>query len=96
LAWVAVDRAVKSVEHFAVDGPVEHWRELRTAIHTDICRRGFDAEIGSFVQSYGSKELDASLLMLPLVGFLPATDPRMRGTIEAIERHLLSDGCGAR
>ncbi len=92
MAWVAFDRAVKAVEHLGLDGPLERWRQLRTALHEEICRRGFDPELGSFVQSYGSKELDASLLMLPLVGFLPACDPRMRGTIEAIERHLVTDG----
>ncbi len=92
MAWVAFDRAVKSVEQFGLNGPVERWRALRDTAHEEICRKGFDAQLGSFVQSYGSKELDASLLMVPLVGFLPATDPRVLGTVQAIERHLLRDG----
>jgi len=73
-------------------GPVERWRKLRREIHDEVCRRGYDAEVGAFVQYYGGKELDASLLMIPLVGFLPATDPRMRATIAAIERDLVVDG----
>jgi GH15 family glucan-1,4-alpha-glucosidase len=92
MAWVAFDRAVLTVEEQGLDGPVDRWRDVRDEIHREVCERGFDEELGSFVQSYGSKELDASLLLLPLVGFLPATDPRMRGTIEAVERELLQDG----
>jgi GH15 family glucan-1,4-alpha-glucosidase len=92
MAWVAFDRAVRSVEEQQLDGPVDDWRAMRDRIHAEVCERGFDAELGSFVQSYGSKELDASLLLLPLVGFLPAADPRVRGTIEAIERGLVEDG----
>ena len=92
MAWVAVDRLVKSAEQFGRDGPVERWRDLRRRIHADVCRNGFDASIGSFVQAYGATQLDASLLMLPLVGFLPADDPRIRGTVEAIERRLVVDG----
>jgi GH15 family glucan-1,4-alpha-glucosidase len=92
MAWVAFDRAVKSAEAFNLDGPLDRWREQRRKIHEDVCRRGFDPELGSFVRSYGSKELDASLLLLPTVGFLPPGDPRVRGTVEAIERELLSDG----
>jgi GH15 family glucan-1,4-alpha-glucosidase len=92
MAWVAVDRAVKAVEDFALKGPVELWRQLRDEIHAQVCREGFDGSLGSFVQSYGAKELDASLLMIPLVGFLPATDPRVRGTVDAIEKHLMRDG----
>ncbi len=92
MAWVAMDRAVKAVEEFGLQGPVERWRELRSVIHEQVCSQGFDPELGSFVQSYGSKELDASLLMIPLVGFLPASDPRVRGTVEAVERHLMRDG----
>jgi GH15 family glucan-1,4-alpha-glucosidase len=80
------------VEHFQVDGPVERWRLLRDTIHAQICRQGFDPHLHAFVQSYGSQELDASLLMMPLVGFLPASDPRVRGTVAAIERHLMRDG----
>src|SRR5262249_34961300 len=89
MAWVAMDRAVKAVETFGLQGPVDRWRELRDAVHGQICREGFNADLGAFVQSYGSTELDASLLLIPLVGFLPATDPRVRGTVEAIERHLM-------
>ena len=92
MAWVAFDRAVRSVETQDVDGPVEHWQELRDRIHAEVCEHGYDAELGSFTQSYGLKELDASLLLIPLVGFLPASDPRVRGTIEAVERELLWDG----
>jgi GH15 family glucan-1,4-alpha-glucosidase len=92
MAWVALDRAVRTVEDQGTTGPVDRWRALRDEIHREVCDRGFDSELGSFTQSYGSKELDASLLLLPLVGFLPATDPRIRGTIEAIERELVQDG----
>src|SRR5262249_28312899 len=92
MAWLAFDRAIKSVEAFRLPGPVDRWRELRQEIHDDICRSGFDAELGSFVRAYGAKELDASLLMLPVVGFLPADDPRMLGTVKAIEQRLVVDG----
>jgi GH15 family glucan-1,4-alpha-glucosidase len=92
MAWVAFDRAVRAVETQGVDGPVDRWRELRDRIHAEVCERGFDAELGSFVQSYESQELDASLLLIPLVGFLPAEDARVRGTIDAIERTLVRDG----
>ena len=92
MAWVGVDRAVKAVERFGLEGPVERWRGLRQCIHEQVCERGFNSELGSFVQSYGSKQLDASLLMIPLVGFLAPQDPRVKGTVEAIERHLLRDG----
>ncbi len=92
MAWVAFDRAVKSAEAFGLHGPVERWRAVRSRIHEQVCRNGFDAELGSFVQSYGSKQLDASLLLIPAVGFLPPTDARVRGTIEAVERHLVDDG----
>ena len=92
MAWVALDRIVKGAEQFGRDGPTERWRALRERIHADVCRHGFDPSIGSFVQAYGTTRLDASLLMLPLVGFLPATDPRIRGTVEAIERRLVVDG----
>ena len=92
MAWVAIDRMVKALERFGLQGPLDPWRALRRRMHDDICRNGFDPELGSFVQSYGSKQLDASLLMIPLVGFLPASDIRMRGTVEAIERRLLADG----
>jgi GH15 family glucan-1,4-alpha-glucosidase len=92
MAWVAFDRAIKSAETYKLPGPIDHWRTIRDAIHRDVCARGYDAELGSFVRSYGAKELDASLLLLPAIGFLPAEDPRVRGTVEAIERTLLVDG----
>lgn len=92
MAWVAFDRGVQAVERYGQTGPVERWREIRRAIHREVCERGFDAELGSFTQSYGSKELDASLLIIPLVGFLPAADPRMVGTVTAIEEKLYRDG----
>ncbi|HEY4882580.1 MAG TPA: glycoside hydrolase family 15 protein [Myxococcales bacterium] len=96
MAWVAFDRAVKGIEQFGLDGPLERWRAVRDRIHESVCREGFDAGVGAFVQSYGSKEIDSSLLMLPLVGFLPATDPRVLGTVRAIESSLLRDGFVAR
>ena len=92
MAWVAFDRGVQAVERFGRNGPVDQWRKARTAIHEEVCRRGFDIELNSFTQSYDSKRLDASLLMIPLVGFLPAQDPRMIGTVAAIERELVRDG----
>jgi GH15 family glucan-1,4-alpha-glucosidase len=91
MAWVAFDRGVQAVERFGRSGPVERWRKIRTAIHREVCEKGFDGELNSFTQSYGSKRLDASLLMIPLVGFLPADDPRMVGTVAAIERFLVRD-----
>jgi GH15 family glucan-1,4-alpha-glucosidase len=92
MAWVAFDRAIKSAESFNLPGPVEHWRKIRDHIHNDVCERGFDSELVSFVRAYGSKELDASLLLLPALGFLPPEDPRIRATVEAIERELVVDG----
>jgi GH15 family glucan-1,4-alpha-glucosidase len=92
MAWVAFDRCIRAVEQYGLAGPVDHWRELRDRIHQQVCARGFDAGLHSFVQSYGSRELDASLLLIPLVGFLPPTDARVRGTVEAIESQLMSDG----
>jgi GH15 family glucan-1,4-alpha-glucosidase len=92
MAWVAFDRAIKSAEEFGLEGPVDHWVRVRNGIHEEVCREGFDAELGSFVQFYGAKEVDASLLLIPAIGFLPASDPRVRGTVEAIERNLLVDG----
>jgi GH15 family glucan-1,4-alpha-glucosidase len=92
MAWVAFDRAVRSIETQGMDGPLEKWRSLRDTIHEEVCDRGFDEELGSFTQSYGSKELDASLLMIPLVGFLPPSDPRVQGTVEAVERGLVEHG----
>ncbi|GAC1606757.1 MAG: glycoside hydrolase family 15 protein [Myxococcales bacterium] len=99
MAWVAFDRAVKGIEQFGLVGPLARWRAVRERIHASVCARGFDAsvgELGSFVQSYGSREIDASLLLLPLVGFLPPEDPRIRGTVAAVERELLRDGFVAR
>lgn len=92
MAWVAVDRAVKAVERFGLDGPVERWRRIRDRMHADVCRHGFDADLNAFVQYYGAKDLDASLLMIPLVGFLPATDARVLGTVKAIQEKLMVDG----
>ena len=92
MAWVAFDRAVRAVEQFGLAGPVERWRQLRSEVHTEVCDLGFDRDQHTFVQSYGRTELDASLLMLPLVGFLPANDERIRGTVAAIERDLYIDG----
>jgi GH15 family glucan-1,4-alpha-glucosidase len=92
MAWVALDRAVKSAEHFHLEAPLEDWRRLRAHMHAQICAHGYDASRGAFVQAYGSQALDASLLMIPLVGFLPATDPRVQGTVAAIQRELCEDG----
>jgi GH15 family glucan-1,4-alpha-glucosidase len=92
MAWVAFDRAVRSIEEFGLKGPSVRWRKLRKTIHDQVCSQGFDAERNSFVQAYGSSALDASLLLIPMVGFLPPGDPRVRGTLAAIERDLLRDG----
>ncbi len=92
MAWVAFDRAIKTAETFDLDGPLDRWRAIRAQIHAAVCEHGFDRERGCFVQAFGSKQLDASLLMMPSTGFLPASDSRIRGTITAIERHLMRDG----
>jgi GH15 family glucan-1,4-alpha-glucosidase len=92
MAWVAFDRAIKSAEEFGLDGPLDRWRGVRDRIHAQVCDSGYDPGRNSFVQSYGSTALDASLLLLPQVGFLPADDPRVRGTVAAIERELLRNG----
>lgn len=92
MTWVAFDRGIKSAETFGFKAPLLHWQALRDAIHRDVCHRGFDAEENAFVESYGSKLLDASLLLLPAVGFLPASDPRIRSTIAAVEKYLMRDG----
>ncbi len=92
MAWVAIDRAIKTVEQYKLDGPVQRWRRIRKEIHDQVCDQGFNAAKGSFTQYYGSDQLDASLLMIPIMGFLPAHDPRVRGTIEAIERELVDGG----
>lgn len=88
MAWVAVDRTVKLIESGEVDGPLERWRDLRDEIHRDVCEHGYDKERNTFTQSYGSQELDASLLLIPQMGFLPPDDKRVIGTIEAIQREL--------
>jgi GH15 family glucan-1,4-alpha-glucosidase len=98
MAWVAFDRTVRLLEQYGnVDEPsISHWRGLRDEAHTEVCAKGYDADRNTFVQAYGSKNLDAALLMMPLVGFLPATDDRMKGTIAAIQRELTTDGFVAR
>ncbi|OHZ00128.1 glycoside hydrolase family 15 protein [Salinicola sp. MIT1003] len=92
MAWVAFDRAIKGVERFGLEGDVERWKALRQEIHDEVCERGFNRRRNTFVQHYETEALDASLLLLPLVGFLSADDPRMRSTIEAIQRELTYDG----
>jgi GH15 family glucan-1,4-alpha-glucosidase len=93
MVWVAFDRMIKMLEQRGSTGrALPRWRQTRDRIHEDICSRAFDTGLGSFVQAYGSKALDASLLLLPLVGFLPPTDPRIIGTVSAIERRLMADG----
>jgi len=92
MCWVAFDRAIRTAETWKLPGPVEHWRELRARIHADVCTRGFRKATGTFVQSYGSSELDASLLLIPMTGFLPIDDPRIAATVEAIRRDLTADG----
>ncbi len=92
MAWVAIDRALKSAEHFNLEGPLDDWRALRDEIHADVCKNAFDPELNAFVQAYGSKLLDAGTLLIPLVGFLPPEDPRVRGTVEQIEKHLVDGG----
>jgi GH15 family glucan-1,4-alpha-glucosidase len=92
MAWVAFDRGVKAVESFGLEGSADRWRQLCHAIHTEVCHEGYDSERGAFTQYYGSRELDASVLMMPLVGFLPPSDPRVKGTVEAIQKELVEDG----
>ncbi len=92
MAWVAFDRAVRALEAGFQTGPLARWRQLRDRIHRDVCERGFNRRRNAFVQYYGSDALDAALLMIPMVGFLPADDPRVVGTVEAIQRELVSDG----
>ncbi len=92
MAWVAFDRAIRLAEDFGQNGPVERWRKNRSELHREICERGFNKEIGSFTQYYEGEVLDGSLLMLPLVGFLPPDDERIKGTVKAIEKELLIDG----
>jgi len=92
MAWVAFDRMIKSAEAFGLDGPVERWRAIRAQIHDQVCEKAFDPRLGAFVQAYGSQQLDASTLLIPIVGFLPPDDPRVTGTIAAVERKLMRDG----
>ncbi|MFF0311620.1 glycoside hydrolase family 15 protein [Streptosporangium sp. NPDC004379] len=92
MCWVAVDRAIRQAEDFGRPGPVERWKALREQIHSEVCDKAFDAARNTFTQSYGSRELDAALLMIPMVGFLPPGDPRVVGTVEAIQRELMTDG----
>lgn len=92
MAWVAFDRGIRMAERFGLKGPVDHWRKVRSKIHKDICSKGFHRGLNSFTQAYGSKHMDASLLMLPLVGFLPIDDHRIQGTVAAVEKKLKKDG----
>jgi GH15 family glucan-1,4-alpha-glucosidase len=92
MCWVAFDRAVKLAEQYGVPGPVDHWRKVRDTIHADVCSNGFNTAGNTFTQYYGGKTLDASLLLMPQVGFLPPDDPRITGTVKAVEQTLLRDG----
>ncbi|WP_282693311.1 glycoside hydrolase family 15 protein [Streptomyces sp. CC208A] len=92
MAWTGFDRAVRTVRHHGLPGPAGHWASVRDEIHREVCSRGYDAERNTFTRSYGSRELDAALLLLPRVGFLPWTDPRVRGTVDAVRRELSEDG----
>lgn len=92
MAWVAFDRSIEAAETLGLRAPIDRWKTVRWEIHQDVCANGFDPDLGSFVQSYGSKALDAGLLLIPLVGFLPPTDPRVSGTVRAIEQRLMSGG----
>jgi GH15 family glucan-1,4-alpha-glucosidase len=92
MSWVAFDRAVKTVESQGEDGPLDRWKRIRAEIHDEVCREGYDPKLGSFVQYYGSREPDAALLMIPLVGFLPASDERVAGTVDLVQKRLCEDG----
>jgi GH15 family glucan-1,4-alpha-glucosidase len=92
MAWVAFDRAVSAVEHHGLEGPVDQWRAARDAVHAQVCEQGFSQQRQAFTQYYGATDLDASILMMPLVGFLPADDPRVEQTIEAVRHDLMVDG----
>jgi GH15 family glucan-1,4-alpha-glucosidase len=92
MAWVAFDRTIKTAEAFGLEGPIDHWRKLRAQIHAEVCEKAFNPKLGAFVQSYGSEHLDASALLIPVVGFLPPGDPRVARTVEAIERKLMTNG----
>ena len=92
MAWVALDRMVKDIETFHLPGDAARWKRIRKEIHQDVCDKGFDPSRNTFTQYYGSSQLDAGLLMIPLVGFLPPDDPRVQGTVTAIEKELCRDG----
>jgi GH15 family glucan-1,4-alpha-glucosidase len=92
MAWVVFDRGVRLVEKYDLEAPLERWKQIRDEIHREVCEQGFDSERRTFTQYYGSKELDASVLNIPLVGFLPGTDERVTGTIDAVSRELGRDG----
>ncbi|CAG4900060.1 glycoside hydrolase family 15 protein [Paraburkholderia saeva] len=92
MAWVAFDRAIKSAESFNLPAPLDHWHAVRAQIHTDVCEKGYNATLNAFTQVYGGDELDASVLLLPLLGFLPPSDPRIAGTVAGVEKFLLHDG----
>jgi GH15 family glucan-1,4-alpha-glucosidase len=92
MAWVAYDRAIKSAEQFGLEGPLDHWRNMRSTVHADVCEKSWNPSMNSFVQTYGGDDLDASLLLIPLLGFLPPEDPRVIATLHAIERDLTHDG----
>jgi len=96
MAWVAVDRAIKEAERYSLQAPLVRWRKLRARMHAQICRRGFDASRHTFVQYYGATGVDASLLVIPLVGFLPSSDSKVRGTLAAVQRELMDGGLLAR
>ncbi len=92
MAWVAFDRGIRMVEEFGIKGPVDRWRNLRSKIHAEVCKKAFHRKMNSFTQAYGKPHLDASLLLMPIVGFLPIDDERIAGTIRSIEKHLMRDG----
>jgi GH15 family glucan-1,4-alpha-glucosidase len=92
MAWVVFERAVRLAERFEFDAPVERWKAIRDEIHAEVCDQGYDSERRTFTQYYGSKELDASVLNIPLVGFLPGSDDRVTGTIDAVSQELGRDG----
>jgi GH15 family glucan-1,4-alpha-glucosidase len=92
MTWVAFDRGIKSAERFGFKAPLDRWKSLRETIHREVCEKGFDTAQNTFVESYGSQLLDASILLLPSVGFLPPDDPRVLGTLKATERHMMRDG----
>ena len=92
MAWLAFDCAVRLVQRFELEAPLERWKDIRARIHAEVCERGYDRRRGTFTQYYGSQELDAAVLMIPIVGFLPGTDARVTSTIDALRRELGHDG----